>query len=256
VIHDDASMPLLEHLRELRRRLFVCAGAMLPAFVVGFAVSDRAFDLLAAPMNAALRAHGSGTLAVISATEGFVVQMKVAGLVATLVATPVIASQVWGFVRPGLHAHERRTVLPLTLASTALFVLGCAFCYVAIFEVGFPFFLAMNGEGVQAVLSIDAYLGMAITMLLSFGLAFQLPVVVFVLARLGLVNARDLLRGFRYAVVAIFVVSAVLTPSPDALSQLLMAGPLLALYVLGIGVAALASTKSHDGAAGASRAEA
>ncbi|MEN9787087.1 MAG: Sec-independent protein secretion pathway component [Pseudomonadota bacterium] len=246
MIQDDGTMPLLEHLREARRRLFVCAGALLPALVVGFGVSDRAFDFLAAPMNAALRAHGSGTLAVISATEGFMVQMKVAGLVAALLATPVVASQVWGFVRPGLHAHERRTVVPLTLASTLLFLLGCAFCYVAIFEVGFPFFLAMNGEGVQAVLSIDAYLGMAITMLLSFGLAFQLPVVVFVLARLGMVDARDLLRGFRYAVVAIFIVAAVLTPSPDALSQLLMAGPLMALYVLGIGVAALASTKSRE----------
>ncbi len=245
---DEGRMPLLDHLRELRKRLFQCLYALVPALVAGFAVAQPAFDFLARPMNDALKVTGAGTLAVISATEGFMVQMKVAGLMGVLFALPVLAWQAWAFIAPALYPDEKRTVLPLAIASTVLFLAGVGFCYVAIFQYGFPLFLDMNGEGVKAVLSIENYLGMAVTMLLSFGTAFQLPVVIYFLARLGLVNARDLIRGFRYAVVAIFVVAAVLTPSPDALSQCLMAGPLLLLYGLGIGVAAIFSTKSRTDA--------
>lgn len=236
-------MPLLDHLRELRSRLLVCVYTLIPSLIVGLVYSEEAFDFLTAPMNAALKSTGKGTLAVTEATEGFVVQMKVAGLVGIFLAAPVIAWQVWRFVAPGLYDTEKRVVVPLAFASTALFGLGAWFCYVVIFSYGFPFFLDVNGENVQAVLSIDSYLGMAMTMLVSFGLAFQMPIVVFFLARLGLVDARDLLKGFRYAVVAIFFAAAVLTPSPDAFTQSLMAGPLLVLYGISIGVARVFSTK-------------
>jgi sec-independent protein translocase protein TatC len=242
---DDARMPLIEHLRELRTRLLWCVYTMVPAFAASFLYSREIFDFLAAPMNDALRAGGGGSLAVLEFTEFFVVQMKVAGLAALFASAPMIAWQVWRFVAPGLYDTERRVVVPLALSSSTLFIGGAVFCYYAIFRLGFPFFLEMNGPDIRAVLSVNSYLGMVTTMLVSFGLAFQLPVVVWFLARLGLVDARDLIHGFRYAIVGIFIVAAILTPSPDAFTQALMAGPLVVLYVVGIAVAALSTTKKR-----------
>jgi sec-independent protein translocase protein TatC len=239
----EGTMPLLEHLREARTRLLWVAKAAVPAVALGFWSSDHVFAFLCAPMNQALATTGKGTLAVVQATEGFMVQMKVALLVAAFALTPVIAWHIWAFVAPGLYAHERRTVLPLAFFSTMLFLAGSVFCYLTIFTYGFPLFLEMNGEGVQAVISIDSYLSLCTTMLLSFGVAFQLPIGCWFAARMGWVDGRDLMHGFRYAIVAIFVVSAILTPSPDALSQFLMALPLTLLYGIGVGVAALSTTK-------------
>lgn len=240
---DDTRMPLLEHLRELRSRLLICVWTLLPACVIGFVFANDVFDLLAAPMDAALKSTGRGTLAITEAMEGFVVQMKVAGLTGVFLASPVLSFQIWRFVAPALYDSEKRTIVPLATASTGLFVVGAIFCYRIVFQYGFPFFLEMNGENVSAVLSINSYLGMVTTLILAFGLSFQLPIGIYFAARLGLVNARDLIRGFRYAVVLIFLTAAVLTPSPDAFSQALMAGPLLGLYVIGIGVAAIFTTK-------------
>ncbi len=235
-------MPIIEHLRELRDRLIRCLWALGLSAIVGFAVSDPVFAFLSKPMSDALLASNSGTLAVMEATEGFVVQMKVAGLVALFLSLPVLFWQVWGFVAPGLYDTERRWVGPLVAASTVLFLLGATFCYFAVFGFGFPLFLQMNGPNITAVLSINSYLSFAITLLVAFGVAFQLPVVIFFLARLGVINHIDMIKGFRYSVVAIAIVAAVLTP-PDVISMSLMGGPLLLLYGLGIIVAWASTTK-------------
>lgn len=235
-------MPILEHLRELRDRLIRCLWALGISAIVGFAVSQPVFEFLAKPMVDALATTGTGSLAVMEATEGFVVQMKVAGLVALFLSLPVLFWQVWGFVAPGLYDAERRWVAPLVAASTLLFVLGATFCYFAVFGFGFPLFLQMNGPNITAVLSINSYLSFAITLLVAFGVAFQLPVVIFFLARLGLIHHIDMIKGFRYSVVAIAVIAAVLTP-PDVISMALMGGPLLLLYALGILVAWASTTK-------------
>jgi sec-independent protein translocase protein TatC len=171
--------------------------------------------------------------------------LKVAGLAGVALASPVLFHQTWLFVAPGLYHKERRVVLPLVLASTALFLGGVAFGYFVMFRYAFPFFLQITTEDVTAVLSIGAYLDVATKLLFAFGLAFQLPVVVFALARMGLVDHRDMIHGFRYGVVGIFVVAAVLTP-PDVLSQVLMAVPLLVLYGVGVLVAWGFSTKKRD----------
>jgi sec-independent protein translocase protein TatC len=242
---DEARMPLLDHLRELRRRLIVCAWTVGIACIVGFVVSNDVFAWLSAPMDAALKSTGKGSLAVTEATEGFLVQMKVAGLVALFASSPVLFMQTWGFVGPGLYDNEKRAVMPLVASSTALFLSGAAFAYYVVFRYGFPFFLEMNGENVTAVLSINSYLSLVTTLFLAFGLSFQLPVVVWFLARMGLVDHLDLIRGFRYAVIGIFVIAAVLTPGPDILSQLLLAAPLLVLYGIGIVVARFATTKKR-----------
>lgn len=244
---DEYRMPILEHLRELRARLIASLWALLIGFAVCFFFAQPLFELIAAPMNQALKDTGAGTLAVTEATEGFMVQMKVAGLAGFLVALPVIAWQVWRFVAPGLYKDEKRMVIPLVASSTALFLLGASFAYFGVFRYGFPFFLEMNGPEITAVLSINSYLSFAITLIVAFGMSFQLPVVVWFLARIGLVNHVDLVKGFRYGVVAIAVVAAVLTP-PDVVSMALMGVPLLLLYAVSIGVAWVASTKPVKGA--------
>lgn len=235
-------MSLMDHLRELRRRVIVCLQALAVGCVIGLAGASKIFAILCAPMNAALAETEHGTLAVTTATEGVFVQLKVAVFVALFIASPVIFWQIWKFVAPGLYDTEKRHVFPLVVASTSLFSLGAAFAYFVVFHFGFPVFLKMNGEGVTAVLSIDSYLTFATTLLVAFGASFQLPVVIWFMSRIGLVNHRDLIRGFRYSIVIIFVIAAILTP-PDVLSQMMMAVPLCALYAIGIVVSYFSSTK-------------
>jgi sec-independent protein translocase protein TatC len=235
-------MPLLDHLRELRRRLIVVLAVTIACCALCFAFVQPIWDFLVAPMNDALVTTGRGSLAITDPAEGFVTYMKVAGSAGVGLASPVIFWQVWGFIAPGLYPKEQKAILPLVFASTSLFALGMAFAYFVIFEFTFPFFLEVTDENVTAMVSINSYLGMATRLLLAFGFCFQLPVVVYFLARLGLVNHRDLIAFFRYAIVIIFIVAAVMTP-PDILSQTLMAGPLVALYGVGIVIARLVSTK-------------
>lgn len=242
---EEFRMPLLDHLRELRLRLMWIIGALLTSFCVCYFFSEEIFAWLVAPMDHALKVTGRGTLATTQAMEGFMVEMKVGGLAGLFMASPMIFWQIWRFVAPALHDHEKRYVIPLVMVSTLLFLGGAGFAYAVVFQLGFPVFLEMSPPDVQAMLSIDSYLSMATTLLVAFGVSFQLPVVIYFLARIGLIDHRDLISGFRYAVVGIFVVAAVLTP-PDVMSQLLMAIPLVGLYGIGIGVARVASTKKRD----------
>jgi sec-independent protein translocase protein TatC len=244
---DDFRMPILEHLRELRTRLMISLGTLLVAFFLTFAFAQELFDWLAAPMNVALKATGRGTLAVTDVMEGFLTQMHIAGYASLFIASPVLFFQAWKFIAPGLYDAEKRWVLPLVAASTTLFLGGAAFAYFVVFRFGFPVFLEMNGADVQAVLSIQSYLGFAATMLVAFGASFQLPVVVWFLARLGLIDHIDMIRGFRYSIVAIVVIAGILTP-PDVISQLLMAAPLVVLYGASIVVARLVTTKKREAA--------
>ncbi len=242
---DEYRMPLLEHLRELRARLIVCMWTLLITVIGSFFFANQIFAVLAEPMNAALAETGRGTMAVTQAMEGFMVQMKVAGLAGLFLSSPILFWQTWKFVGPGLYDQEKKMVLPLVSASTFLFLSGAIFCYFTVFKFGFPMFLDMNIEGVQAVLSIESYLGMVTTLLVAFGVSFQLPIVVYFLARIGLIDHIDMIKGFRYSVVAIAVVAAILTP-PDVVSMSLMGVPMLGLYGIGIIVARFASTKKRE----------
>lgn len=241
-------MPLMEHLIELRSRLIKALGASLVCCIVALFFSQEIWNLLVQPMNDALEITGRGTMAMSTALEGFLTMVKVAGLAGLLAASPIIFWQIWQFVAPGLYPHEKKPVLPMVIASTTLFATGIIFGYLVIFRYTFPYLLEFADENVQAVLSIDAYLGLATRLLLAFGLCFQLPVVVYFLARIGLIDARDMIESFRYSLVAIFVIAAVITP-PDILSQTLMAAPLLILYGIGIIIAWFVSTKKREPAA-------
>lgn len=238
-------MPLMDHLHELRRRLIIAIVSTLVGMLACFGFVDQIWDFLVSPMNEALDATGRGTMAITEPLEGFMTLLKVAGVAGIGAASPIISWQFWKFVAPGLYPKEKRLVVPLVFSSTFLFLGGAVFCYLVIFQFAFPFFIEVNPEGVEAVLSMQAYLSVATRLLLAFGLSFQLPVVVFFLSRAGLIDHKDMTKFFKYAVVAMFVVSAMLTP-PDIVSQLLMAGPLIVLYGVGIIISWLTSTKERD----------
>ncbi len=241
----ETAMPLMEHLRELRKRLITAGISIGVGVVVCFFFAPDIWDFLVAPMNDALEANDAGTMAILAPLEGVVTYLKVAVASGVFAATPVIAWQVWSFVGPGLYAKEKKVLLPLVFASTLLFLGGAAFGYFVIFKYAFGFFLSVTAGTAEAVMSMESYLKTCTRLLLAFGLSFQLPVVVFFLSRIGLIDARDMVRGFKYSIVAIFAVAAVITP-PDILTQSLMAAPLVLLYGVGIVISAVVSTKKRE----------
>lgn len=239
---EASRMPLLEHLRELRRRLLISAAALGIGMVVSLAFVDPMYAWLTRPFVQALADAGvQGGLSIVNSPfEGIYTWLLVAFGGAVVLSLPVVALQLWLFVAPGLYRTERRVVLPLAFASTALFLGGGLFAYYVIFPFAFPFFLGVVDA--QANLSLQGYLSAVVRMMVAFGSCFQLPIVTVFAARLGLVDHRDMIWAFRYAVVAIFVVAAVITP-PDVLTQILLALPLVVLYVVSIGLARIFSTK-------------
>lgn len=264
---DAHAMPLMEHLRELRTRVFVSLGGVAVGMMFGLFFVKEVERLVTAPIRVflvptaewtawdqwyarvagpilALVSNGpiKGTLSVATPTEGMYVWMYFGAIGGAVIAVPVILWQMWLFVAPGLYGTERRTVIPLVGASSALFACGAAFCYFVIFPMSFPFFL--TAVDAEPVVSIYAWLETFIQMMGGFGLSFQLPIGVFFLARVGLIDHIDMIRFFRYSSVAIIVIAAVLTP-PDVLSQVLLSVPLFLLYGLGIGVAWMFSTKKR-----------
>ena len=225
--------PFVSHLIELRDRLVrsciavgICFGAlMLWPGAAGL------YDLLAAPLVAHLP-KGS-TLIATSVISPFIVPLKITLMAAFLIALPVVLYQVWAFVAPGLYTHEKKLVLPLVVSSSLLFFLGVAFCYFFVFGQVFAFIQSFAPKSVAAMPDIEAYLSFVLTMFIAFGAAFEVPVVVVVLARMGLVSIEKL-RAFRsYFIVLAFIIAAVLTP-PDVVSQLALAIPMVLLYEVGI----------------------
>jgi sec-independent protein translocase protein TatC len=234
----DATMPLTAHLEELRWRLIKALAAIVVAFPLCYAVSDQLFAFITRPLlelgNEHLLLIGTGV------TEAFFTRLKVTIVAALFLSSPIIFYQLWRFIAPGLYDQEKRTAIPFVIAATVFFFAGASFCQLVVFPVAFSFFLEeYQSIGVSPSIRISEYLSFASRMLLAFGVTFEMPVLTFFLARIGLVNHRMLLRWFRYAIVVIFIVAAVLTPGPDVASQMLMAAPLLVLYVLSIGVAYL-----------------
>lgn len=238
---DQFRMPLLEHLKELRTRLMWSIGTLVITFAISLVFSKDIIAFLTQPVDAALLEAGvEGGIAILGPFEGIYAWLRAAFLGSVLLGSPMLAWQVWGFVAPGLYKTERRVVLPLTLSSTLLFVSGAAFAYYAIFPLAFPFFFTVIDASIN--LSIQSYLSAVVKMMLAFGACFQLPVGAFFLARMGLIDHRDMIAYFRYAVVGIFVIAALITP-PDILTQSLLALPLVGLYAVGILVARIFSTK-------------
>jgi sec-independent protein translocase protein TatC len=224
----------ISHLIELRQRLMRAAGAVLVLFLVFFFAWPGAgaiYDFLALPLMSALP-DGAKMIATGVITP-FMVPMKVTALAAFLVALPYVLYQAWAFVAPGLYEHEKRLALPLVVASTVLFLLGVAFCYYFVFGRVFSFIHEFAPKSITPAPDIEAYFSFVITMFLAFGVTFEIPVVVVVLVRMGIVSIDKLKEARPYAIVGAFVIAAVVTP-PDVLSQFMLAVPMCLLYEAGI----------------------
>lgn len=233
---DDQPMPLLEHLLELRRRLMFAALGFVVAFALCYWVSLDIYDVLMRPL-AKVMAEVGGTQRMIytALTEGFFTQVKVAAFGAMFLSFPIVAAQLWMFVAPGLYKKERRAFLPFLVASPILFVIGAMLVYFMIIPMAWKFLLGFQTHGGETVLPIQLearvgeYLSLIMTLIFAFGVSFQLPVLLTLLARAGLISSESLVSKRRYAIVLAFIVGAVLTP-PDIVSQIGLAVPLMLLY--------------------------
>lgn len=234
----DVELPLTGHLAELRTRLGLALLAVAVAFTFCYPQSATLFHFLEAPLrDSAEAANLKFQIVGTGVAEAFFTRIAVSAIAAFVLALPVVLYQLWRFIVPGLESREASYAKWFVLFGTIFFLSGAAFCYLIVFPVGFPFFLQeYESIGVDAVLRIGEYLSFTSQMMLAFGVTFEMPVVVFFLARAGMVTHRMLIDHGRYAILAIFIVAAILTP-PDAASQMMMAIPLLLLYLLSIGVA-------------------
>jgi sec-independent protein translocase protein TatC len=230
---DKSKAPLLEHLIELRRRLLWSIAALGIAFAICLYFAEPIFGFLVRPLLAA----GQHRVIYTAVFEAFFVQIKVAFFAALMISFPIIASQIWLFVAPGLYAKERKAFLPFLLMTPVLFLSGGALAYYVAMPFALHYLLGYQGNigGIQqeALPGVGNYLDFSTRFIFGFGVAFLLPVLLMLLERAGLVSRRQLVRGRRYAIVASTVVAAVLTP-PDAISMLLLAGPLILLYELSL----------------------
>jgi sec-independent protein translocase protein TatC len=243
--------PFVAHLVELRDRLIraIIAIGVVAAVLAIYPGPAALYDILAAPLVATL--PKGATLIATSVISPFVVPLKIMLMASFLVALPVVLWQVWAFVAPGLYSHEKKLVLPLVVSSTLLFFVGVAFCYFFVFGQVFKFIQGFAPKSITAAPDIEAYLSFVLTMFMAFGAAFEVPIVVVVLARMGLVPVEKL-KAFRgYFVVLAFIIAAVITP-PDVVSQLALAVPMCLLYEIGIWAAQLfiKHTKAPEDEAG------
>src|SRR5436305_4751396 len=223
----------ISHLIELRERLMHAVGAVLVLFVALFfwPGSGAIYDFLALPLMSALP-EGAKMIATGVITP-FMVPVKVTAMVAFLVALPYVLYQAWAFVAPGLYEHEKRLALPLVVASTGLFLAGVAFCYLFVFQKVFSFIHGFAPKSITPAPDIEAYFSFVITMFIAFGVTFEIPIVVIVLVRMGIVSVEQLKDARPYVIVGAFVVAAVVTP-PDVLSQFMLAIPMCLLYEAGL----------------------
>ena len=225
--------PFVQHLIELRDRLIrACIAVGVAVALLAIYPGPAAlYDFLAAPLVATL--PKGATLIATSVISPFLVPLKIMLMTGFLLALPMVLYQVWAFVAPGLYSHEKKLVVPLVISSTVLFFIGVAFCYYFVFGQVFKFIQSFAPKAITAAPDIEAYLDFVLSMFLAFGLAFEVPIVVIVLARMGIVSIEKL-KGFRsYFIVVAFIAAAIVTP-PDVVSQLALAIPMCLLYEVGI----------------------
>ena len=240
----EGRMTFLEHLDELRKRITHAVGALLVGFILAFAFIERIFDFVY--LHLAKDVPG-GKLIFTEPSEAFFLWIKIAALTGVLISSPYIMWQVWLFIAPGLYAKEKKLAIPFVLVSSALFVSGAAFAHYFIFPAAWRFFASFSNDYMEFMPRVAPVFSLYVKLTLSLGLVFQLPVLIFVLARLGIVTAGFLLKNFKYAVLFIFIAAAVITPDGNPVVQVMVAGPMVALYLLGIAAAWLFGKSKKSG---------
>ena len=228
---DEKKLPLTAHLQELRKRLILSFIAVGAGFILCYALAQPIFEILAKPLLRVMPAGGS--LIFTSVAEAFFTYMKVAFIAGLILASPFVLYQIWAFVAPGLYQKEKRYVVPFVLGGSLFFAMGVLFGYFVAIPIGFKFLLGYATDFIKPMPSMKEYLSFSIKFLLAFGLVFEFPVVLVLLAKIGVIDAKMLARQRKYAILLIFVFAAVMTP-PDIVSQVLMALPLMGLYELSI----------------------
>ena len=234
---------LKPHLIELRKRLFISVMTVIVMFVVCFSFWNQILDFIIAPLQNTL--PDNQKMVFLEVQEPFFVAMKVAFFTGFLLSLPIIFWQFWLFVAQGLYENEKKYVIPFVISATFMFLVGAAFCYYVVVPIGFAFLINFGQQLFSAMLNIGGYVGFFTKLVIAFGIAFELPVITFFLAKLGLVDDKMLKNSFRYAIVVIFIFAAIMTP-PDILSQFLMAVPLIGLYGLSIFIAARVNPAKNE----------
>jgi len=234
------AMTFLEHLEDLRKRLFYSFVTIIIGVIPAWVFSKDLYKILAKPVTQYLP---EGTqLAYTTLTAPFMLYIKVSFLAAILFTSPVIFLQIWYFIAPGLYQKEKKYVIPFVVFTSFFFMLGAVFGYFVVFPWACRFFLGM-GSDFQAVITVDKYFSLALRVLLGISLVFELPTLVFFLARMGLITSRWMVRNFKYAVLGVFIIAAIITPTPDMVTQSIIAVPMLGLYGLSILIAMIFGKK-------------
>ncbi|HQZ17698.1 MAG TPA: twin-arginine translocase subunit TatC [Vicinamibacteria bacterium] len=236
----EARMSFLDHLEELRSRLLKSLIALAVGFGVAWGYHEEIFHFMVTPLK---RANPTLELIATTPTEAIMLYMKMSFFVGIFIAAPFLLYQVWAFISPGLYTHEKGYAIPFVMFGTAFFVTGAAFGHYYLFPVTLKFLGEFGGQDIKFMPRITEYYDFYSWFLLALGIVFQVPVIIFVLARIGLVTAGFLLRQFKWAVLLSFIVAAVVTPTPDIVTQTLLALPMVGLYLLGVVVAAIFGKK-------------
>jgi len=227
-------MTFLEHLDELRVRLMHSLGALVVGTIVCWGFHERIFHFLTQPLR---NAYPAVKFITTGPTEAFMMYMKMSFFVGIFLVAPYILYQVWAFIAPGLYAHEKAYAVPFIVAGSLFFLLGGGFGHYILFPTTFKFLYEFAGDDMQFLPKVDEYFEFYSWFLLGLGLVFQIPVIIFVLARIGIVTPGFLMRQFKFAVLVSFIVAAIVTPSADVVNQTLLALPMMGLYLLGVLVA-------------------
>jgi sec-independent protein translocase protein TatC len=230
----EGRMTFLEHLDELRKRITHSVVALLVGFLIAFAFVNRVFNFVYARLAADVPDHH---LIYTEPGEAFFIYLKIAALSGVLISSPYVMWQVWLFIAPGLYANEKKFAVPFVVFASALFISGAAFSHYILFPFAWKFFASFSSDVLVFMPRVEPIFGLYVKLMLAMGLVFQLPMLIFVLARFGIVTASFLIKNFKYALLIFFVVSAIVTPDGSMVPQVIMAGSMTALYVLSIGVA-------------------
>ena len=249
-------MSFLEHLEELRRRIIYCVIAVAVTFLVGWWKADRIFAFMQGPIVTALHAHKlDEKLVYTNPVDPFNMYLKVGFIAGLFIASPFVLYQVWAFIAPGLYRNERRYVLPFLFSTVGLFLAGGAFGYKIVYPAALDFLIGYGAQ-FQPMITIHEYTNLFLTVILGMGIVFEMPILIFFLALMGIVSAGWMWRNLRYSILAIFIIAAIVTPTPDILNMCIFAAPMLALYVLSIGIAWMVHPKQRKARAAKAKAPA